>query len=125
MAENDEPLDDLRAVGMTAAAAAARVAETVLRDQQQKAQQAQQQEIQRREAVSSVATLQPVYDSPHRRAEADAGMKSAGVADEVRQAKSTADLLNGANPQYAAAGGSKASPQGGAPVKLPEKQRIR
>lgn len=50
MATNDDPLDDLRSVGMTSAAAATRVAETVLRASQDQARtQAQQRQEEARE----------------------------------------------------------------------------
>jgi len=73
---DDEPLDDLRAVAMTAGAAAARVVETVVRDAQNRAQQpAHQQQTwadaQRRQAAAHTAlatgqtlTVTP-HDSPH------------------------------------------------------------
>lgn len=92
---DDEPLDDLRAIAMTAGAAAARVVETVVRDAQNRAQQTAQQAMvdahgrqATHRALSAVNTDAPTtdnpsaqlpYDSPARRAALDQAMRAAGV----------------------------------------------
>lgn len=234
MAENDEPLDDLRAVSMTAAAAAARVVETVVRDQQRRAEDARRfgpqagQQVRdqanpninpnwlqdhqahvgrleasvgteltppsdqvravmdriargehraqvdelvgdmldrspgelfeahpaAREVVSravadtivdpqsasadptldqmkgrylrgyGMMTEQP-YDSHERRAATDQAMRAAGVPDEVRHAATTADLLNGVDPQQAASAGTTRKTQTKPSTKAPERARSR
>lgn len=141
---DDEPLDDLRAVAMTAGAAAARVVETVLRDAQNRAQQTAQRleqatvDAQRRQTAHQAlagmniqtpttdnAPAQLPYDSPERRAAADQALRAAGVPDEARHAKTTADLLNGTNPQLAARSGTAAQTRPGRPSKTPERERGR
>jgi hypothetical protein len=47
------------------------------------------------------------YDTSARRAGADREMAAAGVPDDARHARTTADLLNGTDPQRAAGAGSK------------------
>lgn len=141
MAPNDdEPLDDVRAVAMTAGAAAARVVETVVRDAQNRARETQEarSELQLRQSASeALAGVRPQtpatgtvaaelpYDSPERRAAADQAMRVAGVPDEARQARMTADLLNGTDPQLAASAGSKGKANSTRPAKTLERERGR
>lgn len=140
---DDEPLDDLRAVAMTAGAAAARVVETVVRDAQNRAQQTAQHQqatvdAQRRQAAQQALSAvnlpapsidkvsgQLPYDSPERRAAADETLRAAGVPDEARQAKTTADLLNGTDPQLAARSGTAAQARPGRPATTPQRERGR
>lgn len=106
----DEPLDDLRAAAMTGGAAAARVVEIVVRDQQAKGQQ--RQDEQRRHGEAAVrgvrvdtTTTPTTYDV--QRPQRDEAMRTAGVPDQARQARTTADLMNGADPAEAARSGSR------------------
>lgn len=215
MAENDEPIDDLRAVGMTAGAAAARIAETVIRDQQNRAVQRHQDravvtrppardqaaaerryqeqvaklesrlgpdvkrdelgpDVERneleqarqwatperrtaydhevmgsdsidgrqqadhqllREWKAATAEHSPLDDVPlldrkdsHYDADRparDNAMREHGVPDDVRHAFTTADKLNGTNPQLAAAAGSKTKARPGRTNPAPERERGR
>jgi hypothetical protein len=108
---DDEPLDDVRAVATAGAAAAARIVETAARAGQD-----------RRERQTP--TERP-YDSPERRQQTDAAMRTAQVPDEPRTARSTADLMNGADPQTAAAAGTKTRARAPRKQAAPEQVRSR
>lgn len=65
------------------------------------------------------------YDSHERRAATDQAMRAAGVPDEVRHAATTADLLNGVDPQRAASAGTTRKTQTKPSSKAPERARSR
>lgn len=222
MSDNDEPLDDLRAVAMTAGAAAARVVETVIREQQnRRAQDQRDAERGQSAAAGGISPYQPVaqnnftdgkdggfevaedrraaeradlqqaeqWATPERRQayehevrgsdhvddtqraqdrlvgewqtatgqvedrpvgeraaadqlladiggatpsdydaqrpERDRAMHAAGVPTEARQARTTADLLNGTDPAAAAASGTKTSARLSPTPKVPARERVR
>lgn len=132
MATDDEPLDDLRAVGMTAGVTAARVIETVARDAQQRAQQQREAAVQaaQRQATTqaALAAVQPQgqrYDSPERRQAADQAMRAAGVPDEARHARNISDLMNGTDPALAASSGRPIKAAAKPQTKAPTRERTR
>jgi hypothetical protein len=112
MAGSDDPVDDMRVVGMTAAASAARVAETVIRSAQD-AKRDRAHELRRQadragaraEADQAAAAAEKLarerYDTPERRAATDQAMQAAGVPAEARRAKMLADMQNGKHPHEA------------------------
>lgn len=111
---DDEPLDDARAVGTAAAAAAARVTESVARHvsdakarEQAAHERAQDQQV-ARQALSAIG--QKVdggreYDSTEQRGKRDAVREEAGVPIESRRVIAVADQMNGQDPTRAAAVG--------------------
>jgi hypothetical protein len=112
MAGSDDPVDDMRALAMTAAASAARVAETVIRSaQDQKRDRAHELRRQadragaRAEADQAARSVEALarerYDTPERRAATDEAMRDAGVPDAARRAKMLADMQNGKHPHEA------------------------
>ena len=117
---DDEPLDDARAVAMSAAAAASRVVEAVAREaadyrSRQRATLERAQDQQR--AQQALGKVGRGYDSPEQRQQRDASRAAAGVPAEARQVRATADLMNGTAPAgAAAAGASKAPVHGQQPV---------
>lgn len=134
MATEDEPLDDLRAVGMTAGVTAARVIETVARDAQQRTQQQREEAVQAAprqaatQAALAVVPAQPEaqrYDSPERRQAADQAMRVAGVPDEARQARNISDLMNGTDPALAASSGRPIKAAAKPQIKAPTRELTR
>ena len=80
---DDEPLDDLRAVAMTAGAAVARVVETVARAAQQQteaAQRAHEDAVRRQQAQAAVEGLQPGESSTR-----PGGMSATVTREQQRQ----------------------------------------
>lgn len=105
---DDEPLDDARQVAMAAAAAAARVVETVAREARDQAAQHRatlERAQDQRRAQQVLAGLSTVYDSPDQRQTRDQAREAAGVPVDARQVRATADLMNGTDPGNAAAHG--------------------
>ena len=101
---DDEPLDDARQVAMAAAAAAARVVETVARETRDQAAQHQAALQRRQDQQRAQETLQGLglrYDSPEARTQRNAGRAAAGVPAEARQVRATSDLMNGTDPAAA------------------------
>ena len=110
---DDEPLDDARQVAVAAAAAAARVVETVAREaadyrsrQRATLERAQDQ----RRAQETLSRLGQRYDSPAQRQQRDADRAAAGVPAEARNVRATADLMNGTPPARAAASSQGTNP---------------
>lgn len=102
---DDEPLDDARQVGMAAAAAAARVVETVARKARDQAVQHRamlERSQDQRRTQETLVGLQARYDSPAGREARDEARAAAGVPVEAWSVRSTADLMNGSDPALAA-----------------------
>ena len=104
---DDEPLDDARAVATAAAAAAARVIETVAREGQERAARAQADLRRAQDQQTAHATLQglsanPGWDTAARRESSVRAMAEADVPAQAIAVRATSDLMNGTNPQLAA-----------------------
>jgi len=117
---DDEPLDDAVAVGTAAAAAAARVTESVARHvsdtkaRERAALERVQDQQRARQALGNVEQkVGPKidqkggqsYDSTEQRGKRDAVREEAGVPLESRRVVATADQMNGQDPTLAAAVG--------------------
>ena len=116
---DDEPLDDARAVATAAAAAAARVTETVARHvsdakarERAVLERAQDQQV-ARHALGTVGQKvgeqvgqrgEQGYDSTEQRGRRDAVREEAGVPLESRRVVAVADQMNGQDPTLAAVG---------------------
>lgn len=112
---DDEPLDDARAVAMTAAASAARVIETAARQARENADRNRAQVERRTEQAQAEAALRtlgspgggpssgpangPSWDA--QRSEREAARQS--MTPEAREAFRVADLSSGTDPALAAA----------------------
>lgn len=129
---DDEPLDDARAVATAAAAAVARVTETVARhvsdakarervafDRAQDHQRAGQ-------ALGGVEQkVERNYDSTEQRAKRDVVREEAGLPLENRRVVATADQMNGQDPTRAAAVGKAEKTQARAAVPVRDRTRGR
>ena len=114
---DDEPLDDARAVATAAAAAAARITETVARHvsdtkarERAVLERAQTQQVARQTlgTAGQKVVSQRVdqgYDSTEQRGGRDAVREEAGVSLESRRVVAVADQMNGQAPTLAAAAG--------------------
>ena len=69
--------------------------------------------------------IRDMYDSPDARAARHDAVEAAGVPLEPRQAKVTADLLNGTDPAGAAKSGSKQQTQRARTQRAPQRKRGR
>lgn len=113
---DDEPLDDARQVGTAAAAAAARVVETVAREARDQVAQHHallQRRQDQEQAQQTLAGLRASYDSPEARTQRDTVREAAGVPAEAREVQKTADLMRGSNPALAASQGARAKAAAG------------
>jgi hypothetical protein len=129
---DDEPLDDARAVATAAAAAAARVVETVAREARDQAAQHRavveraQDQARAQQALAGLTGTttdgrpKAGYDSATERVERDQTREAAGVTADARQVRATADLMNGTDPNQAATGQPATTPA--APPKQPVRQ---
>lgn len=120
---DDEPLDDARAVAMTAAASAARVIETAARQVRERADRDRAQVERRTEQAQAEAALRtlsgPSWDA--QRPEREAARQN--LTPEAREAFRIADLSTGIDPALAAATPTKqrrGAPAQTPPVKAPE-----
>lgn len=113
---DDEPLDDARAVATAAAAAAARITETLARRvsdtkarERAVLERAQAQQVARQTlGTAGQKVSQRVdqgYDSTEQRGRRDAVREEAGVSLESRRVVAVADQMNGQDPTLAAAAG--------------------
>jgi hypothetical protein len=132
---DDEPLDDARAVAMTTGAATARVVETLAREGQHAAAQRRAmleraQDQQRAQQVlagldRAMRSSPPGYDSPEQRQARDTDRRAADVPVVARQARATADLMNGRDPAQAAAEGTRTKVRPARTAAVPHKDRGR
>lgn len=133
---DDEPLDDARQVATAAAAAAARVVETMAREARDQtanhraALERAQDQQRARDTVSALrdsplTATRPAYDTPERRHTTDTALRQAGVSAEARTAHTTADLLNGTDPAQAAARGTAGKATKRTPGTQPARQASR
>ena len=125
---DDEPLDDARAVGTAAAAAAARVTESVARhiSEAKARERAALERAQDQQGARQVlGNVEQSYDSTEQRGKRDAVREEAGVSLESRRVVATADQMNGQDPSLAAAVGKAQKTQTRAAVPVQERVRGR
>lgn len=137
---DDEPLDDARAVATAAAAAAARVTETVARHvsdskaRERAALERAQDQQTARQALGAVGQKLEQnaghksgqgYDSTEQRGRRDAAREEAGVPIESRRVIAVADQMNGQDPTLAAAVGKSQKTHTRAAAPVPDRARGR
>jgi ribosomal protein L12E/L44/L45/RPP1/RPP2 len=133
---DDEPLDDVISVGTAAAAAAARVTESVARHvsetkaRERAALERVQDQQRARQTLGNVEQkvapkVDQAYDSTEQRGKRDAIREEAGVPLENRRVVATADQMNGRDPKLASLAGTMRATKARAPMQVPEQQRGR